>query len=89
MSDSFGLDIANVKLDRCGESSIIKNGDFSNNCLGKATWGYFKGGIPGWKANNAELGICHNYNTYWPNNGQVCLELDSDTNQRYIQVVRR
>ena len=89
LSEGSGLGIANVKLTRCGEASIIKNGNFACNSLGKSSSGLFKGGISEWRADNAEVGICNIYNSNWPSNGQNCIELDSNINQRYIQVVRR
>ena len=46
--------------------------------------GYINGGILGWQAVRAEVGFGTIYNSAW--NGPV-LELDSDSNQRYTQVI--
>ncbi len=88
MSDQYGLTIANVKLTSVYNSTnLIFNGDFSNNALGAQPWNYFNSGIPGWSAKTAEVGRCaYVYNPKWPNS-QFCIELDSDSNQRYIQTV--
>ena len=46
---------------------------------------YINGGILGWEAVRAEVGAGRFYNSAW-RNGPV-LELDSDSNQRYTQVI--
>lgn len=84
-SDSYGISIDNVKLySACNSTNLIVNGDFSSPFVGTG-WQYIAGGIPGWKAFKAEIGGGNNYNNNWPA-GQ-CIELDSDSNQRYTQVI--
>jgi len=88
-SDSFGLEIANVQLTSAYNSTnLILNGNFANPNLGGAGhWNYFNGGILGWTAVKAEVGDCKSiYNSNWPAN-QQCIELDSDSNQRYTQTI--
>ena len=89
LSDSFGLEITNVKLASVyNKTNLIFNGDFSNNALGSKQWDYFDSGIPGWSAKKAEVGYCQSvYNPKWTCAQQFCIELDSDSNQRYIQTV--
>lgn len=86
-SDAFGISIDNVKLtSRFNSKNLIVNGDFNEPCVGSG-WSYYKGGIPGWSAVLAEVGDGrNNYNCNW-RSGQV-IELDSDSNQRYTQVVK-
>ncbi len=84
MSDSYGLTIDNVKLTSAYNSlNLIVNGDFSIPAVGNA-WNYFNNGINGWSAVRAEVGAGTIYNPSW--SGPV-LELDSDSNQRYTQVI--
>jgi hypothetical protein len=84
LSDSFGLAIDNVKLTSAfNGTNLIVNGDFSSPSVGTG-WNYFNGGIYGWSAVRAEVGYGTIYNSGW--NGPV-LELDSDSNQRYTQVI--
>ena len=83
-SDSYGLTISNVKLSSAyNGTNLITNGDFSTPNVGSG-WNYFNGGILGWSAVKAEVGKGTIYNSQWP--AQV-IELDSDSNQRYTQVV--
>lgn len=83
-SDSYGLAIDSVKLTSAyNGSNLVFNGDFSTPNVGNG-WNYFNGGISGWSAVRAEVGKGTIYNAYW--SGQV-LELDSDSNQRYTQVI--
>ena len=85
-SDSYGITIDNVKLtSRYNSTNLIVNGDFSTPCVGSG-WNLYKGGIAGWSAVLAEVGDGGNYNCQW-RTGQV-IELDSDSNQRYTQVVK-
>jgi hypothetical protein len=65
-------------------NNLVVNGDFSNPNVGSG-FQYFTGGIPGWYAAKAEVGASFRYNPNWPA-GQVA-ELDSDSNQRYTQVI--
>ena len=84
-SDSYGVSIDNVRLvSAYNSTNLIVNGDFSTPYVGSG-WNYINGGILGWKAQKAEIGGCNNYNAAWPA-GQ-CIELDSDSNQRYTQVI--
>lgn len=83
--DSYGVTIDNVKLFSVYNSSnLIVNGDFSNPNVGSG-FQYYAGGIFGWHAAKAEVGASSRYNPNWPA-GQVA-ELDSDSNQRYTQVI--
>jgi hypothetical protein len=83
-SDSYGLTIDNVKLTSdYNSTNLVINGDFSSPAVGRG-WNYFNGGILGWQAVRAEVGFGTIYNSAW--NGPV-LELDSDSNQRYTQVI--
>lgn len=52
-------------------------------------WQLYPGGIYGWKAQKAEVGDCRIYNNgAWGCFGDnQCIELDSDRNQRYTQVI--
>lgn len=86
-SDAFGITVDNVELtSKFSSKNLIENGDFNSPCVGSG-WSYFKGGIPGWAAVLAEVGDGkNNYNCNW-RSGQV-LELDSESNQRYTQVVK-
>jgi len=61
---------------------LVINGDFSSPFVNEV--GYINGGILGWQAVRAEVGVGRLYNSAW--NGPV-LELDSDSNQRYTQVI--
>jgi hypothetical protein len=84
-SDSYGLAIDNVKLTSAyNTTNIIVNGDFSSPSVGTG-WNYINGGILGWTAVKAEVGYGNVYNPSW-NTGSV-IELDSDSNQRYTQVI--
>ena len=72
-SDSYGLTIDNVKLyEDSSKFNILRNGDFESPCV-KGHWKYFKGGIPGWKAQKAEVGNCRIYNKKWPSCNGQCL----------------
>ena len=87
-SDSYGLNIDNVKLYASWNSTnLIVNGNFETPELGGANkWNYFNGGIFGWEAMKAEVGHCQTvYNGYWSAANDQCIELDSDSNQRYTQ----
>jgi len=84
LSDGIGLTIDNVKLTSAfNTTNLVVNGDFSSPAVGQG-WNYFNGGILGWQAVRAELGFGKLYNSAW--NGPV-LALDSDSNQRYTQVI--
>jgi hypothetical protein len=84
-SDSYGVSIDNVKLTSAYNSTnLIINGDFSTPNVGTG-WNYFNSGIYGWAAAKAEVGGGNNYNPNWPA-GQA-IELDSDSNQRYTQII--
>jgi hypothetical protein len=84
-SDSYGVSIDHVKLTSAYNSTnLIVNGDFNTPYVGTG-WTYVNGGILGWSAAKAEIGGGNNYNPNWPA-GQ-CIELDSDSNQRYTQVI--
>lgn len=86
LSDAYGLTIDNVKLTSATRpSNLISNGDFSVPKLNAGEYVMIAGGISGWSATTGEVGDCQLYNANWPI-GQ-CLELDSDSNQRYTQVV--
>lgn len=85
-SDAYGLTIANVKLTSAYNSTnLIVNGDFSSVSVGSG-WNYFNGGILGWSAVRAEVGAGTVYNPNWGCD-TVVIELDSDSNQRYTQVI--
>ena len=86
LDDSFGVTIDNVKLVSADNSTnLVVNGDFSNPNVGSG-FQYYAGGIYGWSAAKAEVGASFRYNLNWPA-GQV-IELDSDSNQRYTQVIK-
>ena len=87
-SDQYGLNIDNVQLTSPYTNyDLIKNGGFENPNLGGG-WNYFNGGIPHWTAVKAEVGHCKNtYNANWPASSGQCIELDSDSNQRYTQTI--
>jgi hypothetical protein len=83
-SDSYGLTIDNVKLTSVYSSNnLIVNGDFATPYVG-SSFIYKDNGITGWSAVRAEVGYGTLYNANW--NGPV-IELDSDSNQRYTQVI--
>ena len=85
LDDSFGVSIDNVKLvSAFNSTNLIVNGDFSIPNVGSG-FQYYAGGIYGWSAFRAEVGASFRYNLNWPA-GQV-IELDSDSNQRYTQVI--
>nr|BAK01612.1 predicted protein [Hordeum vulgare subsp. vulgare] len=85
LSDSYGLAIDNVKLTSVyNATNLIVNGAFSSPSVGSG-WNYYNGGILGWSAVRAEVGVGSTYNPAWGNN--PVLELDSDSNQRYTQVI--
>jgi hypothetical protein len=85
LSDSYGISVDNVKLTSAYNSTnLIVNGDFNTPSVGTG-WSYYNGGIQGWSAARAEVGGGNNYNAHWCS-GQV-IELDSDSNQRYTQVI--
>ncbi len=85
LEDSFGISIDNVKLvSAYNTTNLIVNGDFSTPNVGSG-FQYYAGGIYGWSAAKAEVGASFRYNLNWPA-GQV-IELDSDSNQRYTQVI--
>jgi len=86
LDDSYGITIDNVKLiSAYNGTNLIVNGDFSNPNVGTG-FTYSSGGIYGWSAAKAEVGASFRYNPNWPA-GQV-IELDSDSNQRYTQVIK-
>lgn len=89
-SDSFGLTIDNVKLSSSyNASNLIVNGGFETPYVGgSGSWNYFNGGIYGWTAVKAEVGQCGSvYNANWQAASGQCVELDSDSNQRYTQKI--
>lgn len=89
-SDSFGLQIDNVKLSSAlNSSNLIVNGGFESPYVGgSGQWNYFNGGIYGWTAVKAEVGHCNSvYNGNWNVANSQCIELDSDSNQRYTQKI--
>lgn len=88
-SDSYGLLIDNVKLySAYNATNLIVNGDFSAPALGANNWNYFNNGISGWWAAKAEAGDCDSiYNSNWPAAYGQCIEVDSDSNQRYLQTI--
>jgi hypothetical protein len=89
VSDSYGLNVANVQLTSAYNSTnLVADGNFVGSGLGSTNWNYYSGGFQGWSAKLAEVGHCYNtYNPNWPNNGQLCIELDTDSNQRYLQTI--
>jgi hypothetical protein len=85
-SDSYGISVDNIKLTSAFNSTnLIVNGAFSQPALSAGQYTYINGAIPGWSGAKVEIGDCRNYNSEWTA-GQ-CLELDSDSNQRYTQVI--
>ncbi len=88
-SDSYGLTIENVKLfSAYNNTNLISNGAFSQPALADNTWTYINNGIPSWWAAKAEIGDAnHVYNPAWPASSGQCVELDSDSNQRYVQTI--
>lgn len=68
---------------------MIVNGGFESPYVGGVNqWSYFNGGIYGWTAVKAEVGHCRSvYNGNWASNSNQCIELDSDSNQRYSQKI--
>ena len=89
-SDSYGLVVDKVSLSSVFDSSnLIKNGDFEHPSVNPHSFQYIDGGIPHWEALRAEVGDCRIYNDEWNSFGHnQCIELDSDGNQRYTQVVK-
>ncbi|CAM5999473.1 unnamed protein product [Sphagnum balticum] len=88
ISDSYGITIHNVTLSsQYNPTNLIVNGLFTNPALAAHQFEYVNGGINGWAAYKAEVGDCSLYTPYWPASGAQCIELDSDSNQRYTQVI--
>lgn len=87
LSDSYGISIDNVKLSSVyNASNLLVNGDFQANVgISAGQFTYINGGINGWIASRAEVGDCRLYNGAW--GASQCIELDSDSNQRYTQVI--
>ena len=88
-SDSYGLNIDNVVLSSSYNNwqNIVLNGGFESPSTGSG-WSFFNGGIPNWQAQKAEVGHCNIvYNNNWPASSGQCIELDSDSNQRYTQTI--
>lgn len=87
-SDSYGANVDNVRLTSPYTNyNLVLNGEFENPDTGNG-WSFFVGGIPHWKAVKAEVGHCHDvYNSNWPMSSEQCIELDSDSNQRYTQTI--
>jgi hypothetical protein len=88
-SDHYGLNIDNVQLSSPHNNwqNIISNGGFEDPCTGSG-WKQFNGGIPHWAAHRAEVGNCHIvYNSNWPVSSGQCIELDSNSNQKYTQTI--
>jgi len=87
LSDSFGISIDNVKLTSVyNTTNLIIGGDFEVNLgLSAGQFTYINGGIPRWSAYRAEVGDCRLYNPHW--GASQCIELDSDSNQRYTYVL--
>ncbi len=87
LSDSYGISIDNVKLTSVyNTSNLLVNGDFQANVgISAGQFTYINGGINGWVASRAEVGDCRLYNGAW--GASQCIELDSDSNQRYTQVI--
>ncbi len=86
LSDGYGITIDNVKLTfKYDTTNFVANGDFSAPAV--SGWKLFKDGIQGWwSAATAEVGDGKsNYHSKWTT-GQV-IELDSDSNQRYTQII--
>jgi hypothetical protein len=66
VSDSFGITISNVQLFApASTTNLIVNGNFASPALAAGTWKVASGGIPGWSANNVELGRRTIYNSAW------------------------
>jgi hypothetical protein len=86
LSDSYGVSITNVVLySKYNNTNLIVNGKFLQTPIQVYTYNYVNGGLPGWTAFKAEVGDCRIYNSLWAVG--LCIELDSDSNQRYTQVV--
>ena len=89
VSDGSGLIIDNVRLISVYNSTnLISNGDFTN--VGPVIPGQmiFDNGIPSWFAQRAEVANCRQFfNNLWPVSSGNCIELDSNSNQRYIQTI--
>ena len=89
VSDGNGLIIDNVRLiSAFNSTNLITNGDFSN--VGPVIPGQmiFNNGIPGWFAKRAEVANCRQFfNNLWPVSSGSCIELDSNSNQRYMQTI--
>jgi hypothetical protein len=86
LSDGYGVSINKVVLSsKYNATNLIVNGLFSQTPLIGMTFKLIDGGVPGWKALKAEVGDCRLYNSNWCL--AKCLELDSDFNQRYTQVL--
>jgi len=67
---------------------LIINGNFGTPVLPANSFNYYDGGVgTGWWAAKAELGDCRLYNPNWPASSGQCIDLDSDSNQRYMQTI--
>ena len=65
----------------------MENGDFEEPRV-CSIWQYFYGGIPHWTSRVAQVGDCNAaYNSNWPLSSGQCIELDSDANVAYTQVI--
>ena len=89
VSDGYGLIIDNVRLASIYNSNnLISNGNFGSISAAPGYWNYYNNGITGWWAVKAEVGHCRTvYNDNWPATAGNCIELDTDSNQRYIQII--
>jgi hypothetical protein len=89
VSDGSGLIIDNVRLiSAFNSTNLISNGDFSN--VGPVIPGQmiFDNGIPSWFAQRAEVANCRQFfNNLWPVSSGNCIEIDSNSNQRYMQTI--
>jgi hypothetical protein len=86
LSDSYGVSITNVQLNSAyNHTNLIANGQFLQTPISTYTYQYINGGVPGWAAYKAEVGDCRLYNSHWTIG--ECIELDSDSNQRYTQTI--
>lgn len=87
VSDAYGISITNVRLTSCeNQANLVRNGDFSTPEVSRGRYNYINGGFDGWSVFKAEVGDCKLYNGKW-SDGLQCIELDSDANQRYTQVI--
>jgi hypothetical protein len=66
---------------------LIINGNFNTPVLPANSFNYYDGGVTGWWAAKAELGDCRLFNPNWPASSGQCIDLDSDSNQRYMQTI--